>query len=402
MSVLHVITGLNVGGAEAMLAKLIEHGFDEALLAPQVLSMLPPGRVAPRIIAAGAAVTTLGMTQGRPSMAAVLRLRAQVRRQRPALLQGWMHHGNLAATLAAAMAPRDHGRRLPVVWNMRHSLVDIAHEKPLSRAVLRLGRRLSGSPDAIIYNSEVAARQYAAFGFSAERAIVIPNGFDCSRFRPRADAGPALRRRFGIAAEPIVVAMVARQHPMKDTPNLVEAVRLARAAGHDLHLLLVGTGTDAPAPELAAALARALPADRLTLAGERADVADWLSGVDIVALPSAWGEAFPNILGEAMASGVPCVATDVGDSAAIIGAFGRVVPPRDSAALAAAIGALAGLEAPARAALGAAARERIVRLFDIEPITARYAALYRSVLMTRGIDVAAGRALHVPQEVAAA
>ena len=123
----------------------------------------------------------------------------------------------------------------------------------------------------------------------------------------------------------------------------------------------------------------------MTLAGERSDVADWLSGVDIVALPSAWGEAFPNIIGEAMASGVVCVATDVGDSAAIIGGHGRVVPPRDPAALASAIGWLAGLGRERRAAMGAAARDRVVRHYGIERIADSYAALYGSVLAARGL-----------------
>jgi glycosyltransferase involved in cell wall biosynthesis len=383
MTALHIITGLNVGGAEAMLAKLLEAGFEDALLAPQVLSLMAPGRMAARVAAQGVPIATLGMAQGRPSLAALARLRDQLRKTPPALVQGWMHHGNLVASLAGAMT----GRQVPVLWNIRHSLVDIGLEKPLSRAVLRVGRMLSGTPDAIIYNSEIAAQQYRRFGFTPDRAIIIPNGFDCDRFQPRAGAGPALRRRFGIDPEPVLVAMVARQHPMKDTANLVEAIGLARAAGHDLHLLLVGTGTDAPAPALAARLARTMPPDRLTLAGELADVSDWLSGVDIVALPSAWGEAFPNILGEAMASGVPCVATDVGDSALIVGENGRIVPPRDPVALAEAIGWLAGAGAEQRRAIGSAARASIIKRYRIDRIIERYAALYRSVLAGRGVDL---------------
>jgi glycosyltransferase involved in cell wall biosynthesis len=179
--------------------------------------------------------------------------------------------------------------------------------------------------------------------------------------------------------------MVARQHPMKDTATLLEAIRLARAEGHDIHLLLVGNGTLAPAPALAAQLANALPPDRLTLAGERHDVADWLSGVDMLALSSAWGEAFPNILGEAMASGVPCVATDVGDSALIVGDHGRIVPPRDAPALAGALGWLAGLDANTRRAMGMAARQSIIKRYRIDRIVDRYAQLYGSVLAARGV-----------------
>ena len=384
MSVLHVITGLNVGGAETMLAKLVEHGMQSPLLQPRVLSLLPPGRLAGRIGRCGVTIDTLAMRQGRPSLAAVRQLRRVVRAATPTLLQGWMHHGNLAATLAARLA----GRQVPVVWNIRHSLVDIAAEKPLSRAVLRLGRLLSATPDAIIYNSQVAAHQYEAFGFAPDNAVVIPNGFDCAQFCPRAGAGAALRARWGIDPGAVVVAMVARQHPMKDTATLVQAVWLARAEGHDLHLMLVGTGNEALPPALAHAVA-ALPSSRVTLLGERDDIHEWLSGVDIVALSSAWGEAFPNILGEAMASGVPCVATDVGDSAVIIGNHGRVVAPRNPAALAAGLCWLAGMGREGRERLGLAARDRIIGNYAIDRIADRYAGLYESVLLAHGLDMAA-------------
>lgn len=376
MPVLHVITDLNIGGAETMLAKLVEHGAGRGEPLPEILSLLPPGGLADRVRRAGATVHSLAMCQGWASAGAAVRLGRTVRRLRPDLIQGWMHHGNVAATVAATLS----GTRPPVVWNIRHSLVDVALEKPLSRAVLRMGRVLSRTPDRIIYNSAVAKAQYEAFGYAGDRGVVIPNGFDCTHFRPRDGAGDALRRQFGIAPGALVAAMVARQHPMKDTANLVRAVGLARAAGHDLHLLLAGKGSDALPLPLADLIARTIPADRLFCAGERDDVAQWLSGVDILALPSAWGEAFPNVLGEAMACGVACVTTDVGDSAAIVGDLGRVVPPRDPAALAAAIGDLAGLGVEGRAQLGAAARASILKRYTLGAIAARYAELHATVL----------------------
>ena len=379
MKILHVITGLNVGGAETMLAKVLEHRVGDA----EVLSLLPPGRVAARIEQVGVAVHSAGMRQGRPSLRAMRQVRAIGRSVAPQIVQGWMHHGNLAASLAAhAMRPAPR-----VVWNIRHSLSDIGHEKPLSRAVLHLGRMLSHTPAAIIYNSSVAARQYEAFGFDAARTIVIPNGFDCDRFRPRPAPRSALRQRFDIAPGPIVVAMVARLHPMKDAANLIEAVARARGEGHDLHLLMAGTGTDVLTPALIGQLRSALPRDRVTLAGECNDVADWLPQVDIVALSSAWGEGFPNILGEAMACGVPCVATDVGDSAAILGDCGEAVPPRNSAALAAALARLAALGHDARLALGALGRQRVLAKYTLDNIAGQYNALYECVRITENASL---------------
>jgi glycosyltransferase involved in cell wall biosynthesis len=319
------------------------------------------------------------MREGAPSAAAVVRLARTIRAIRPRLIQGWMHHGNLAATLAAAMLrPKP-----PVLWNVRHSLIDIAHEKPGTQAVLRILAALSSRPSAIVYNSAVAAHQYAEFGFNPARATIISNGFDCERFRPSPLAAHALRRRFAIQDDVAVVGMVTRCHPMKDPENLAAAVRRVREAGRDVHLLFVGPGYERAPEDLVKTIRSSLPENRVTLAPERHDLPTWLPGLDVLALPSAWGEGFPNILGEAMACGVPCVATDVGDSARILGDAGRIVPPRDPARLASAILELLELGADGREKLGQAARRRVIRLFSLGQIVSEYEALYDRALSMR-------------------
>src|SRR5690606_25495791 len=140
-----------------------------------------------------------------------------------------------------------------------------------------------------------------------------------ARWLPQPGARAWLEREFGVSPGVVLIAQVTRLHPMKAPETLVEAVRRVRSQGRDAHLLLAGRGFEQPPCELAAQIKASLPPDRVTLVGERHDVAEWLSGVDILALPSAWGEGFSNILGEALACGVPCVATDVGDSAWIVG-----------------------------------------------------------------------------------
>lgn len=368
MTTLHIITGVNVGGAETMLAKLLEAGGDTARSV--VLSMLTPGPVGRRMISRGVRVETLGMHTGIPSPVAFARLVATTSRIRPTLIQGWMYHGNLAATAAARLRPR-----LPLVWNIRHSVADLANEKPMSRTVIRMGAALSRVPDAIVYNSKVAVGQHAALGYANERSTVIPNGFDCTLFRPSPAAAARLRQVFSIVHGGIIVGMVARRHPMKDAAMLVDAIVRARAAGHDLHLLIVGQDMDQPAADVAAMLGD-LPPARVTLVGARSDIADWLPGLDLLAVPSAWGEGFPNILGEAMAGGVPCVATDVGDAAWIIGDTGSIVPPRDPAAMAAALIRMAEIGHERRRALGDRARARILDNFALDSVAARYQALY--------------------------
>ena len=210
--------------------------------------------------------------------------------------------------------------------------------------------------------------------------MIIPNGFDCDHFRPDPNARQRLCRTFGIDENATIVGMVARFHPMKDPGTLIDAVRRARLAGRDLHLLLVGSGFDRPPPAIAAAIRSGLPKDRVTTVGDRHDVAAWLPGLDILALPSAWGEGFPNIIGEAMACGVACIATDIGDSGWIMGGFGRVVPPRDPEAMAQAIEWLAELGSSGRRQIGIAARARVVELFSLPHVARQYEALYAELL----------------------
>ena len=373
MKILHVITALNVGGAETMLAKLVERERAQANDQPCVVSLMPPGAAGARIRASGIAVHDCGLTGPRTLLPAIARLRALVRRERPDVVMAWMYHAHLAATLATALQ----GRRIPLVWNVRHSIDDLRQEKPALRTVVRLAALLSRRADMILYNSHAAAHQHERLGFSGRRSLVVPNGFDCDLFRPRPEARTQWVARLGVDPGAIIVGMAARNHPMKDVANLVEAVRQAREAGADIHLLLTGEGMDRPTGRLAALLGH-LPPDRVSLRGHDGALAKLLPGLDLLALPSAWGEAFPNILGEAMACGLPCIATDVGDSGWIVGECGLVVPPRDPVLLAEALLEMVRLGPEGRAKLGHAARERVKRHFSMDSIAGAYAQVYQA------------------------
>jgi glycosyltransferase involved in cell wall biosynthesis len=290
-----------------------------------------------------------------------------------------MYHGNLAATVGSWSLPE----RPPVIWNVRHSLHDLALEKPLTRLIIRLSARLSRLPRAIIYNSRVSAAQHQGLGFDAGRAVVIPNGFDTARFKPRPDGKARLCQELTIDPDRIVIGMIARNHPMKDPGNLMRAVALLRASGRAVHLVIVGREMDRTSPELdALARAAGLISD-LTLLGERRDIPALIAGFDIAAVPSAWGEGFPNVLGEAMASGIPCVATDVGDCTWVVGPHGLIVPPRQSEALANALARLIDLGADARRQLGLAARARILQHFSIQEVVRQYEALHLRINAAR-------------------
>jgi glycosyltransferase involved in cell wall biosynthesis len=371
----HVINGLGLGGAQMVVARLVANSRREGL-EPRVLSLMAPGVLAGQVEAAGVPLDCLDMPQGMPSFSGMAELFRQARGLRADVIQGWMYHGNLAALLLRWLAPG----RTPLVWNIRHSVNELHEEKPVRRALIRLGAALSGVPAAIVYNSRISARQHERLGYAAARTVVIPNGFDCDMFRPMPGRRQWLRDLLGIDGSRIVLGQVARAHPMKDTSNLLRAVQLLTTQGIDLHLVLVGRGLDRDNRSLADAIGAAGLGDRVSLLGAREDVPLLLAGLDLFVLPSAWGEAFPNALGEAMACGLPCVATDVGDSAWILDDRGHVVPTRDPVALATAIRKIADLDAEGRERLGRAARERVIEHFTIDRVTRRYAELYAQIL----------------------
>ena len=373
--VLHVINGLSVGGAEMMLYKLLSRA-DRERFEPTVISLIDGGALGARIEALGIPVYAVGMKPGMPTPAAAWRLIRLGRRLRPDLVQGWMSHGNLAALLAGAFAPGS----TPVLWNVRRSLYSLEHDKLLTRAVTRLGARLSGLPAKILYNSRMSAVQHKDFGYRADKTLVLPNGFDTELFAPSAEARNGLRLELGIAKDTILIGLIGRYSAMKDHASFLQGAALLLESRPDIHFVLAGREVDRKNRALGE-LVRALGiAGRAHLLGERHDIPRVTAAMDIASSSSAFDEGFPNVVGEAMSCGVPCVVTDVGDSAWVVGETGRVVPPRSPEALCAAWLELVEMGIAARRELGMSARQRIKDQFSIEKIVRQYERIYEEQL----------------------
>lgn len=361
--VLHVITGLGVGGAEATLAAVAQ-GLARVRFEQRVVNLSGEGHYCAVLREHGIEVDSLGMTRGLPSWAAWRRFRLVLRAFRPQVLQTWLYHADflgLVSTLA--------GERAPLLWNLRCAEMDFARYRPLTRVLVKLLARMSARPWAVVVNSEAGRQWHGALGYHPRRWEVIPNGFDTARFSPDPAARTRVRTALGIAPEAPLIGMVARVDPMKDHHTLFSALAGLGARDRTVHCVLIGAGTETLAP-----LARAHGLrDCVHLLGVRSDVEVWLPGLDLHVLSSR-GEGFPNVVGEAMACAVPCVVSDVGDAATLIGDGGRVVPPQDSAALADAIEAL--LAGGELTSLGARARARIERHYSWGPVLQRYAQIY--------------------------
>lgn len=371
MRVVHIITGLDTGGAESMLLKLLSHGGGGT--EPLVVSLMPGGVVARQIESLGVSVRSLGMRRGRLGFVPLQELRAILRECAPDAVQGWMYHGNLAATIGVVMTRRP----TPLFWNIRQSLYDINTERRLTRLAIRASAWLSSRPQAIIYNSRISQHQHEAIGYKSSKSIWIPNGFDCTTFHPDATARDRFRVELGLRPETFLIGMVARYHPVKDHVTFLAAASHLARNHPDVCFVLVGSGMEESNAELAKIMDTLTPQIQLRLLGERADLPYINAALDIATL-SSWSEAFPNVLGEAMACAVPCVATDVGEIAAFIGGTGFVVPARSPEKLAAAWENIMLLDVDVRRTIGNRARSRVEQFYSIESIARQYAAMYES------------------------
>jgi glycosyltransferase involved in cell wall biosynthesis len=361
LTVLHVITDLEVGGAESMLTKLaLAPGQDDIRHA--VVSLIGKGVHGPALEDGGVPVTALGMTRGRPSLGALARLSGILRTMRPDVIMTWLYHADLLGSLCARLIPGT-----PLLWNIRCADMDLSRYGRVTRMLPRVLARLSRQPVAVMANSLAGQRLHESLGYRPRRWLFMPNGFDAGLFRPDAGARARLRGELGVPEAAPLIGLIARVDPMKDHGTFLRAAAGVTARWPEARILMAGQGTDDPA--LLDGLD--LPRDRVFGLGRRSDVAALSAALD-VAVSSSLTEGFSNTLGEAMSCGVPCVVTDVGDSALIVGESGVVVPKADPAALAHGIEKLLALPAADRQALGMAARRRVEETFSLDAVVARY------------------------------
>ncbi|MDE2166826.1 MAG: glycosyltransferase [Alphaproteobacteria bacterium] len=366
-TVLHVITDLGSGGAERVLARL---AVASKKFQHVIVSLTGEGDLGPSLHANGISVHALDMRPGGlPSLSAFLHLVRIIREARPVAVQTWLYHADLLGLFAARLA----GCRT-VAWNLRCSNMDLSRYRWSTRLVVRLLAALSPWPAFVLVNSEAGRRWHAALGYRPRHWQLTPNGIDTSLFRPDSVARDAWRRRLGIPPETVLVGMVARRDPMKDHATILAAAARAVRDSHNLEFVLAGQGITRHDPELAR-LADVVAAP-VHLIGPCDEVPTLTAAFDIAVLSAAFGEGFPNVVAEAMATGVPCIVTDVGDAAAIVDATGLVVPPRDPEALARAISTLAA-DSTLRARLGTAARQRIEQHYKLSDMVSAYEELWQ-------------------------
>jgi glycosyltransferase involved in cell wall biosynthesis len=355
MKVVLAIRSLDIGGAERQFVELVK-GIDKGRFDVTVCTMY--GGVWEERVAAVPGVRYVNLRKtGRYDLWSFgRRYRALLRKIRPDLLYAFLGEMNL---FSLWLAPRE----TRVIWGLRASDMDLSRYDRMSRLLFSLQRRFSKRVDRIIANSHAAVAYHEKAGFDMRRATVIPNGIDIERFRPDAGLREAFRREWGVSDEEVAVGIVARIDPMKGYPVLAEAAKRVLRRYPQVRFFAAGAGDETIRQTCDSVLGKEV-GERFHWLGSLNVTERLYNGLDLYVSSSLYGEGFSNSVAEAMACGTPCVVTDVGDSARIVGETGRVVPPGDPEALAEGIESMLNIDF--KNSMLSEIRKRIVQKYSVE------------------------------------
>ncbi len=377
LTVLHIITGLSNGGAEGALYRLCTNDTSNTHI---VVSMMGQGKYGPLLIQHGIKVICLNMPKGKPKLSAAFKLLQILRKSKPDVVQTWMYHADLFGGVLARIAGYKN-----IFWNVRQSNFDKNNTNNRTIVISKFLAKLSFViPKKIICCASSAANIHGDKGYDRKKLVVIENGYDFNQFN---NVGPEqiieIRTTWERGLEnTFLIGMVGRFDAQKDHKNLLYALSKLKQLGKlKFKCILVGPNIDELNNVLMNWIADSKLQDDVILLGQRSDIPVVMAALDLHVLSSAFGEAFPNVVAEAMAAGTPCVVTDVGDAARIVGDIGWVVPPSDSTLLAQSISTAAQefmndkTQWQERQSM---AKKKIQDNFSIERMVQRYVKCWRS------------------------
>ena len=357
-----LVRSLDFGGAQRQLIALAK-ALDKSRFEVSVLTFYSGQPLEKELDGAGVRVISLDKRGRWDLLPFLCRLIREARLLRPDIVHGYLDIPNV---LALFLRPFVHAR---VVWGVRASEIELRDYDWLFRLAARLERFLARFPDLIIVNSVAAREHLIARGFPSRKVVMISNGIDTEMFKPDQEARARLRSEWGIADATPLIGTVGRIDPVKDLSVFLQAAAILSREINDVRFACVGTGP-APYVQQLKSLARDLGlADRVIWPEARLDVSTVYNALDVL-ISSSRGESFPNAVAEAMSCGTPCVVTDVGDSALLVGDCGIVVPSQDPAALAA--GNIRSLTLD-RTDAGTKGRTRIIENFSVQQLANRTA-----------------------------
>lgn len=367
--IFHVITGLGIGGAETALLQLLKAsaGTESEHV---IFTLSTKDDLTEAVRKTGARVIPLRTSGLTSIIGSVLRVRSLIKSERPLLLMTWMHHADLFGAVLKCFCPS-----LPLVWNIRCSKLEVGYLPKRNLQIVNLLAKLSWLPAAIVSNSYAGQREHIAVGYRRKGWRVLHNGFDTETLARDPEVSLQMKEKLGYPAEAILIGLIARYHPMKGFDLFIRAAGRLACSEKSVHYVLVGNEVHDQNQELLNMIVAAGLEGRVSLLGQRQDIPNIMTMLDVVVSAST-SEGFPNVVGEAMACGTPCVVTDVGDSAVLVGEVGKIIASGDEDGLVSALSELINMSSEEFEDLRYLTRSRIVSYFSRTRMSERYQELF--------------------------
>lgn len=375
INVVHIIIGLNVGGAEMMLWRLINSQSSDGRVQHTVISLTDLGPVGELLRRNNVSVYTLGLKSLANLLQIFVKLQIRLLKLKPDVVHTWMYHADLIGGLAARLLGMKN-----IVWCVRSTNINIG-SSITTRFIRKVCAWLSKLiPKVIIFGANRSLEAHVAIGYDPVITRVIHNGFDVPKKVVNGKHYAKLRKKLGFVARDRIIVSIGRYNQVKDYENFIEAAGRVVAKSPNVKILLVGNGLDNENEQLLSLIEKTGEKQKFSLVGQRKRPVNFLMLSDIFCLHSK-SEGFPNVLGEAMSCGLPCISTDVGDAKLILGDDEWLVPPSTPDMLVDKLERLLEMSHEERAALGNIAKARIEKLFPMEKTSKEFLEIYKNLVL---------------------
>jgi glycosyltransferase involved in cell wall biosynthesis len=374
VKILHLITGLDIGGAEMMLYRLCQQqimGGD----VPYVVSLKSNGNMKALLLEQEIPVYELGFPKGSFSFPGFKSLVTVIREANPDVIHCWMYHANLIGSFASLITGN-----IPVIWAIHNTTLSVQKSSKFTLLIMRLLGLISFLPKQIVYCSLASKKIHEKYFYTKSKGKFIPNGVDTCLFSPNKEKRSTKIHELQIDQNQFIIGMIGRYDPQKDYPNFVRAANIIMQGYKNIQFIMCGPGVNESNQELMELISTTYDPTKYHLIGSHFDIENVHNCFDLFILTSSYGEAFPIVLTEAMACEVPCISTDVGDASFIIGETGLVVPIKNPQAIADAVEHMLSLPNVDFSKLKEAARNRIVEHFSLSRISQTYKETYQSII----------------------
>lgn len=372
--ILHIISGLNTGGAETVLHRLLSK-IDQNTFYSEVISLTDIGTIGKKIKELGVTVKALDMKRGVPNPYYILKIIKIIKEMKPDIIQTWMFHADLIGGIAGRLSGSN-----PIVWNIRNSSLNDGKIKRTTQWTIAACAKVSHLiPHKIIIVSEKAKMDFIKAGYDKNKIRIVYNGIDTNLFKPNSQAKEIFCKEHVVPEDCFLIGLIARFDPQKDHYNFIKAAHLVSREYPSSYFVLCGEGVVWENTNLVHWINEFDLKNSFRLLGNCENIEQITASLDLAVLTSSYGEGFPNVLAEAMACGVPCVSTNVGDAKTIVGNTGIIVPPNNSEALSNAISNLLAIKESERKKMGLKARQRIENNFSLMNMVKKYEGLYKDI-----------------------